>query len=305
MIGASRPCELQLEDPTVAKIHASLVLTARGLWIVNLVGDDRTRVDGKPVRWQRLESGNELKIGKFRFRVQYVSYPANSRPCSFQLQGERPRTESDPLSATGGNGISEAFVLGLMSQMAAMQQQFLEHSQQQMLMTAQLLTSLRSPQHGVDEELARVQELTRELQTLRGQMAGELARRPPPSIPTAPDVAPIVTTNSAVGLAAPTPTETVPVLTPTESDLVEKPAEAVTTSEGVGMQPQMDSQGEVDVGPPPPPDNPAAEPVEQRQRRTHAAVEMHAALIERMANLESERTSRWSKIIGALMGNRQ
>src|SRR5262249_15631180 len=48
LVGASRQCDLWLRDDSVSKVHASLVLTPRGLWGVDPIGKRSGPVNGRP-----------------------------------------------------------------------------------------------------------------------------------------------------------------------------------------------------------------------------------------------------------------
>ena len=64
LIGASRQCDVWLKDESVSRVHASLVLTPYGLWIVDLLGRDGIRVDGRPAYWKQLHDGSTIQIGR-------------------------------------------------------------------------------------------------------------------------------------------------------------------------------------------------------------------------------------------------
>jgi hypothetical protein len=69
-IGRSSASDLQLDDPTVSRRHALIVLTADG----ELRGlDDRSLnglfVNGERVEWAPLADGDELEIGRYRVHV--------------------------------------------------------------------------------------------------------------------------------------------------------------------------------------------------------------------------------------------
>lgn len=71
LIGRSRRCKIQLDDPGVARVHASLVRAAGGFWIVDLLGKGGVTVDGRRVRFARLTEGRELRIGRFVIGVSH------------------------------------------------------------------------------------------------------------------------------------------------------------------------------------------------------------------------------------------
>jgi hypothetical protein len=69
-IGRSGAADLRLDDPTVSRRHALVVLTDSG----DLRAlDDRSLnglfVNGEPVEWAALADGDELEIGRYRVHV--------------------------------------------------------------------------------------------------------------------------------------------------------------------------------------------------------------------------------------------
>lgn len=72
-IGRSRAADIRLDDPTVSRRHALVVLTDDG----DLRAlDDRSLnglfVNGEAVDWAALEDGDELEIGRYRLHVLRV-----------------------------------------------------------------------------------------------------------------------------------------------------------------------------------------------------------------------------------------
>lgn len=69
LIGRSRVAQLRLKHESVSHVHSSLVLTQEGLWVVDLLGRDGTRVNGEPVKFARLQLDDHLQVGAFHLRV--------------------------------------------------------------------------------------------------------------------------------------------------------------------------------------------------------------------------------------------
>ena len=69
-IGRSGSADLRLDDPTVSRRHALVVLTADGELRAL---DDRSLnglfVNGERVEWARLTDGDELEVGRYRLHV--------------------------------------------------------------------------------------------------------------------------------------------------------------------------------------------------------------------------------------------
>jgi len=175
LVGASRRCDLWLDDESVSNVHASLVLTEKGLWVVDLLGRGGVLVDDRPVYWKQLHSGSLLQIGRYRFHVQF---DAGGGQALSRFDNRSP-AEFLPASAnvaSSGGGLSDQTVLALIKYMSDMQNRFFEHSQQQTQLMAEMLSQLgRGQQASVREEMARIDEITRELEQLKAQMAAQPA----------------------------------------------------------------------------------------------------------------------------------
>jgi hypothetical protein len=69
-IGRSRSADIRLDDPTVSRRHAVIVMTPEGELRVL---DDRSMngilVNGEPVDWSHLADGDELQIGRYTLHV--------------------------------------------------------------------------------------------------------------------------------------------------------------------------------------------------------------------------------------------
>jgi len=66
LIGNNPSCKIRLEDDSVSRVHCSLVLTDKGLWVVDLLGKDGIKVNGERTPFALLEQGDELEVGKFQ-----------------------------------------------------------------------------------------------------------------------------------------------------------------------------------------------------------------------------------------------
>jgi pSer/pThr/pTyr-binding forkhead associated (FHA) protein len=71
LIGWSHLSNVRLQHSSVGRVHASLVWTPLGLWIVDLLCRSGTRVNGQPVDAARLLEGDEIVLGRFELRVSY------------------------------------------------------------------------------------------------------------------------------------------------------------------------------------------------------------------------------------------
>ena len=70
MIGSAKSCKFRLTDPSVSAIHASLLRTPTGLWVVDLRGGRSISVNSEPVRSSALVDGDVLGIGRYQIRIR-------------------------------------------------------------------------------------------------------------------------------------------------------------------------------------------------------------------------------------------
>lgn len=78
LVGSSANCQVRLLDPDVSDSHCSLLYTATGVWVVDLLGKGGIRVNGVPVRHAMLYQGDELQVGASTIRVRHEVEPAYS-----------------------------------------------------------------------------------------------------------------------------------------------------------------------------------------------------------------------------------
>ena len=181
LIGSGACAKVKLVHSTVSKMHCAVVRAGQALWVVDLLSEDGTIVNGELCSTRRLESGDELRIGCFAVGVHYGSplddesikftsddsrTPARL-PASDQSQ-ELARIQQKALAAaekngSAGNGMSEQFVLDVINQMGVMQQQALQHAQQSM---NQALQAVSATYQG------RIEALEKEYSSLKQQLNG-------------------------------------------------------------------------------------------------------------------------------------
>lgn len=231
LLGHLRTCDIPLRHQSVSRVHASLVRTRSGLWVVDLMGREGIRVNGERVDFARLEEADVLEVGMFRMAVEYshaAGTPAQADLGSFDrntpiqvqpLRDLEDGQESDliPWRATPqrakdspprppqsappppGWGLSEQFVLSLLNHSTMMQQQMFDQQNQMMLMMMQMLSSMHS-QHLdlVRDEMQQVRELTREMQDIQAELLRVQAHdqvtnvgNPSPEAPAPPEIPPL------------------------------------------------------------------------------------------------------------------
>jgi pSer/pThr/pTyr-binding forkhead associated (FHA) protein len=272
LVGAGSACKVRLRDPRVSRYHCSLLHTAAGVWVIDLVSTEGTRINGQSIRWSRLADGDELEIGPYRIRASYdtpgpwsAPLPLAAAPAT-ALAPRAETTRTAPASlvpATAGLALrDQALLVPLLEQFQVMQQQTLDQFHQTMLMMAQLFTTLHREQMDlVRDELERMHRLTREIQELRGQLAGPLPDSRPPEAPRGKD-------------------------TPTQGPEQKPPEPAIPPS---GSPP--------DVRP-----GASASPPLPASAGTASDPSIHVWLSRRIAELNAEREGSWQKIKAFLVG---
>lgn len=100
LAGRSTACKAQVPNISVSRYHCALVLTAAGVWIVDLLSREGTAVNGQRVRWACLRGDDQVEIGHVRVRVIYEGQapagPAAAAPAMSGLGFQTPPASSDP-----------------------------------------------------------------------------------------------------------------------------------------------------------------------------------------------------------------
>lgn len=313
LVGSSKRCRIRFGHPSVSRVHCSLTLSPDGVWITDLLGKGGTFVNGQPVGFRLLDAGDEVAVGELRFAIQYRDAGAAHAKTPFDSGAERPAGSSAasrpvhaPAQRPGADGgFSGDFVLALMDRFAAMQQQMAAMSQQQMMFMAQLVTMMHQNHHEVvKQELGRINAIGEQIEQLREQLreqsgASSQAADAPDSA-TAPLPPPEAAPEPPASPQFVLPQGIVPPLdlSPAQDD----PAAAASSPEFPVAQESATSAGQpaADTG-----ESAAGEEGEESEpgpRYTPGDVRSHSDLIERMAELEHERSSRWKKIMKILAG---
>jgi len=63
VIGRSKECDLQLQDPNTSRRHAEVRLEGSGYWLVDLDSTNGLQVNGRRTSRAKLESGDRITIG--------------------------------------------------------------------------------------------------------------------------------------------------------------------------------------------------------------------------------------------------
>lgn len=80
LVGRGPQCKLRFAAKSISTVHCSLVLTPTGLWVVDLLGRDGTKVNGSNVRCAPLAQNDEIEIGRYRIAVRYVDATRPNEP---------------------------------------------------------------------------------------------------------------------------------------------------------------------------------------------------------------------------------
>jgi pSer/pThr/pTyr-binding forkhead associated (FHA) protein len=75
LVGRSEESQLVLADESISRIHAALVTTPLGVWVVDLVAREGVYVNGECVRWAWLADGDTVRLGRFTLTFRYETPP--------------------------------------------------------------------------------------------------------------------------------------------------------------------------------------------------------------------------------------
>jgi predicted component of type VI protein secretion system len=196
LVGRSPRCKIRINAPDVSGFHCALIRTRLGLWVVDLLGRE-TRVNQAIVRFARLESNDELRVGHHQLRVFYDVPPPPieveramtlnpmlpARIATKVIQREDPAdmlmrlVEGRPPEQVE---LAEALIVPLVQQFSQMQQDMMEQFHQSMIGMFSAFGSLYQEQMGdLKKELGEIRQLTTELKKL--QVAASIAAPEPTS----------------------------------------------------------------------------------------------------------------------------
>jgi pSer/pThr/pTyr-binding forkhead associated (FHA) protein len=180
LAGRATGCKLQLADVTVSRYHCALLGSPQGLWIIDLLGKDGTRVNGERVRWAMLEDGDRIQMGKFLIRV-WREGPAVGSNAGVVVSGPAP--SQVPSRLLEGVVSADSPLAPLIGQFQRLQQRSFDEFHQTMLIAMQMFNVLhRDCLAPVRDELDQVYKLTLELQGLH--TSGKPAEGSPSGTPT-------------------------------------------------------------------------------------------------------------------------
>ena len=329
MVGRSQGCQLVLTDESISRFHAALVPTPSGLWVVDLLAREGVHVNGERVRWAWLAHGDTLRMGRFTFILRYETPPDQITRQDVPLEAgaslaEHPGTElavstghsdnrrgalvvrpggrspvtlksvSSPLAlepatlVPSGGEVWEPSIPHPLNPTAMWQQQMqlMESFHNDMIMMVQMFVAMhREHLASVRHELDMVQQLTRELGALQAKTS-----QPPGS----------ENAGLTAGIDRPS-RERGPVQASERKKQHKKPlsdqpdqsgkrtgpssTEPAGRSRGVGSN-MASAKGSV--------------PPESVGTRAGENEQIHAALTQRIAQLQRERQGYWQRILSTI-----
>jgi pSer/pThr/pTyr-binding forkhead associated (FHA) protein len=293
LVGRSADCLFHINSGELSKFHCSLVRTPAGLWVVDLLSRNGTFLNGRRIRFGKIEVGDRVGAGRYslRFRqsrrgAKVSTEPTASQPVSptsVAVPSGEPSTALEPARAGSAPanpvarraaptmlaspqnqlGPEWSMLIALVNQFSLMQQQMFDQFQENVQMTTRMFSSLQKDQMGlVRQELDELRNLTAELRHLQGELGAQPAKA---------NAAPPVDALSHNG----TPAGTAPDPNPAPPKRY-----ASTATPG----PAADRAGDA----PPPARSPE---------------ELHAWLSQRISALQEDRQNRWNKLLGMLLGS--
>lgn len=288
LVGRSSRCQLKISDGGVSLFHGALLRTPAGVWAVDLLSREGTRINGTLVRSGRLDDGDVVQVTRYRMRVTYEGSEgeagdrAGEDPSGAVEAVSIPELPPDGLpmpamaappvlsvrEALAGRppdqvAVIESAIEPILAQFGQMQQQLFEQFHQAMMMMFQMFGAMHREQMGlVREELEEIRRLSGELQELRAKATEPRLAVLPEAEPGAP---PAEEKGEASALAPP-------------------------RNGAEGPKPRGAATGRAAAAPPG-----AAEPGPDRG-------EVHDLLLRRMAEIQQERQSRWRKILDLVTG---
>ncbi|HVS40499.1 MAG TPA: FHA domain-containing protein [Gemmataceae bacterium] len=171
LAGTAPGCKLRLRHADISRFHCSLVRGPLGVWVVDLLSREGTRVNDHKVPWAQLMDGDRLQIGPFTVYVRYEQ-PALRRG----LAAAPPFAVDRPLSSAV---VDQSSLLPVFHEFNRMQQHMMDQFHQTTLMMVEMFGALHREQTAlVRAELEEMRRLTQELNELKAEQARQALTRP-------------------------------------------------------------------------------------------------------------------------------
>jgi pSer/pThr/pTyr-binding forkhead associated (FHA) protein len=293
LLGKSGRCKVRVGGPGVLNFHSSLLRTTDGAWIIDLGGG--TQVNGAPVRFARLEQGDELRIGDLSMRVRFeesrslLALPAprmgsKSQQAKLPIPRRRsPASEivSQPVPVQQPPGVLPETVLANLALMNP-------------LTPLPPLWQSQGP-----DQLGRSDPLLLQILSQFGQMQQQMMGQHQQTMTFLCQVlAPLVKDRQGI-------TEEIDRLKQIAEELQEVQAQLAKTPAPPPVEPAPSvpsAKATVSEAPPPPPERkpavPSGEPVFNHSQPPDPGDERpHTWLMERMVALQNEQQTRWQRLL--------
>lgn len=93
LLGSRAGCEIELRDHEIDPVHAAVVRTPEGVWVLDLGSRGGVRVNDGPADRQQLRTGDRVQLGPFTFLVAIAGpdeASAAKPPAEFTVPRDRP-----------------------------------------------------------------------------------------------------------------------------------------------------------------------------------------------------------------------
>ena len=187
LFGRSASCRVHLGGQGVSSLHAALLRTPRGAWIVDLLTPRGITVNGTSVRYARLEDNDEVGIGPHRVgvRLGWSGLPARVEALTASRAMDPPQVPASVLEefARMQEMMADQFQQALMT----MFRMFGGMHQEQMKLIREELAQIRDltdEQRSLQERLARVERGAEDPESLRLRLARESLSDGEDSVPS-------------------------------------------------------------------------------------------------------------------------
>jgi pSer/pThr/pTyr-binding forkhead associated (FHA) protein len=182
LVGSSPACRLRLSEPGISRYHCSLVRTPEGVWVIDLLNETETCLDGQPTRWALVKEGGRLQVGPYVLRFSYPNVGTATPPC--RLSETRAETPVPSVEDTSEQSTAE--VSNLVPALQAELDQARERLQDAEALRQQLadsqaecvrLQALEASAHEREAVCYERDQWQAEAQALQSRLASEAAER--------------------------------------------------------------------------------------------------------------------------------
>ncbi|MFO0907004.1 MAG: FHA domain-containing protein [Isosphaeraceae bacterium] len=180
----SGDCPIRLVDPSVSVYHASLVRTATGVWVVDLLGEGGVRLNGEAVNFAALAPGDAIELGHSSVRLLVVEEESITPITPPPVDAPARRATDAPVAAVASPSVGselpaaqpiaqaadivERVLTPVVNQMGLIQQQMIDEFRQARETIVDTFTTLYQEQSSfLNQELEQLRLLSQDLHMLR------------------------------------------------------------------------------------------------------------------------------------------